>query len=101
MPPENSTPEGKKNRPYGCGLGGLPPAFDLALRWGLTLAISVLMGFFLGRWLDTKLNTTPVFLLIGIFWGFGGSFYSLYLQLKKLQEKQEKENSSEEPPADN
>lgn len=98
MPPENSPPDEKKKLPYGLGLGRLPPAFDLALRWGLTLAISVLLGFFLGRWVDSKLNTTPIFLLIGIFWGFGGSFYSLYLQVKRLQEKQDKEDKSDKPP---
>ncbi len=74
----------------------LPPAFDLALRWGLTLAISVLMGLFAGRWIDTKLGTTPLFLLIGVFWGVGGSFYSLFLQLKKLQEEEESERDSPE-----
>jgi F0F1-type ATP synthase assembly protein I len=74
----------------------LPPAFDLALRWGLTLALAVLAGFFIGRWLDGKLGTTPLFLLIGIFWGLAGSFYSLYMQVKKLQ--QDEESRGKKPP---
>jgi F0F1-type ATP synthase assembly protein I len=78
-------------------MGNLPPAFDLALRWGLTLAIAVLAGFFLGRWIDTKLNTTPLFLLIGVLWGIGGSFYYLFLQVKQLQEKQDSENNEASP----
>ncbi|MFH1862842.1 MAG: AtpZ/AtpI family protein [bacterium] len=82
----------RKNDKYSprFGFGHLPPAFDLALRWGLTLAVAVLLGFFIGRWLDLKLGTTPLFLLIGLFWGLGGSFYSIYLQVKKMQEDEEK-----------
>ncbi len=81
-----------RDKPRGrfLGRGTLPPAYDIALRWGLTLAIAVLAGFFAGRWLDQKLSTTPLFMLIGLFWGIGASFYSLYLQLKKMQEKEEK-----------
>ncbi len=74
------------------GFGKMPPLFDVALRWGLTLALTVLAGFFLGRWVDMKLGTTPLFLIIGVMWGAGGSFYSLYLQLKKLQDEEESKN---------
>jgi F0F1-type ATP synthase assembly protein I len=90
MPPDPETPGEKKDRPF--GFGRLPQSFDLALRWALTLAIAVLLGVLIGHWLDAKLHTTPVFLLIGVFWGLGGSFYSLYLQVKKLQEKEESPN---------
>jgi len=95
MPPDDPS-KPRKKYPFliNPGMGRLPPAFDVALRWGLTLAVSVLMGFFLGRWVDNKLGTTPIFILIGVFWGVGGSFYSLFLQLKKL-EKEEDKNSSE------
>lgn len=99
MPSQDSRPEEKKDRSNEFGFGRLPQAFDLALRWGLTLAVSVLLGFFIGRWVDMKLRTTPLFLLIGIFWGVGGSFYSIYLQLKKLQEKEDQE-AKKRPPAE-
>ena len=95
MPPEESPSGGEKKRPHLWGIGGLPPAYDIGLRWGLTLAIAVLIGFFAGRWLDLKLGTTPLFLLIGIFWGVGGAFYSLVLQLKKLQEEEERKAKEE------
>ncbi|TKJ36950.1 hypothetical protein CEE37_14555 [candidate division LCP-89 bacterium B3_LCP] len=77
------------------GFGRLPQSFDLALRWALTLAVSVLVGLFIGRWVDSKLGSSPLFLLIGVFWGLGGSFYSLFLQLKKIQEDEESESGSE------
>jgi F0F1-type ATP synthase assembly protein I len=76
------------------GFGGLPPAYDLAFRWGVTLAVSVLAGFFGGRWLDGKLGTTPLFLLVGIFWALAGSFYSLFLQVRKLQKDEEQQSKS-------
>ncbi|MCX6640828.1 MAG: AtpZ/AtpI family protein [bacterium] len=75
----------------------MPPAFDLALRWGLTLAVSVLLGFLIGRWVDVKLKTTPLFLLIGVFWGLGGSFYSVFLQIKKLEKDDQTEENSTKP----
>lgn len=72
------------------GRGALPRAYDVALRWALTLAVAVLVGFFAGRWLDGKLHTTPLFILIGLFWGIAGSFLSLFLQLRKIQENEDR-----------
>ena len=73
------------------GRGALPQSYDVALRWALTLAVAVLIGFLAGRWLDNKLHTTPLFMLIGLFWGLAGSFLSLFLQVKKMQEKEEQQ----------
>ena len=96
MPAPDLQPGNRKPRGT-LGFGGLPPAYDLALRWGLTLTVSVLAGFFAGRWLDSKLATTPLFIIIGIFWALAGSFYSLYLQVKKLQEKDENQGKKSVP----
>jgi ATP synthase protein I len=90
VPPES--PKNKLGSRRVPGFGGLPPAYDLAFRWGITLAVSVLAGFFAGRWLDGKLNTTPLFLLVGIFWALAGSFYSLFLQVRKLQRDEEQQD---------
>ena len=97
MPPDDKSEKKRKYPLLAFGLGSLPPAFDLALRWGLTLAIAVLIGFFGGRWIDTRLNTTPLFLLIGVLWGIGGSFYYLFLQVKQLQDKQNSEKDEASP----
>jgi F0F1-type ATP synthase assembly protein I len=93
MPSDDT--DNDKRRSFLPGFGGIPPLFDVALRWGLTLALTVLAGFFIGRWVDMKLGTTPLFLIIGVMWGAGGSFYSLYLQVKKLQDEEE---TKDKPP---
>jgi F0F1-type ATP synthase assembly protein I len=59
---------------------------------GLTFTIAVLLGFFAGRWLDQKCHTQPLFTLVGVFWGLGGSFWYLIRKIKELDDtgKQEK-----------
>ena len=48
---------------------------------GLQFAASILLFFFVGRWLDERLGTEPWLLLIGVFVGGGAGFYSLYRRL--------------------
>jgi len=50
------------------------PYMDLGLR----LVISLLMGIFGGYWLDRKLHTLPLFLLIGFLFGAFSGFLSIY-----------------------
>ncbi|NOY76591.1 MAG: AtpZ/AtpI family protein [Calditrichaeota bacterium] len=45
---------------------------------GLRLVISLLMGIFGGYWLDRKLHTLPLFLLIGFLFGAFSGFLSIY-----------------------
>jgi F0F1-type ATP synthase assembly protein I len=46
-------------------------------------------GLYLGQWLDRKLGTAPWMLLIGVFVGAGGSFYSMYRKLMAAQAREE------------
>ena len=48
---------------------------------GLGWALSVLFFLAVGAWLDTKLGTTPVLLVLGAFVGGGAGFYSLYYHI--------------------
>lgn len=48
---------------------------------GLTLAASIALFAIGGNWLDGKLGTSPLFVLVGTFLGFAGGFYSLYAKL--------------------
>ena len=43
---------------------------------------AALIGFgFAGQWVDTYFNSAPVFLMIGVFFGGGGTFYLNYKRL--------------------
>jgi positive regulator of sigma E activity len=46
--------------------------------YGLAWALSVLLFLAAGAWLDGKLGTSPVLLVVGAFVGAGAGFYSLY-----------------------
>ncbi len=59
---------------------------------GITLVVTIIVFFFIGKWLDSKFDTKVVFTLILTFIGFAGGFYSFYLSIKKLTEEDKKEN---------
>lgn len=48
---------------------------------GLTLAASTAFFTWVGDWLDERLGTAPVLVIVGAFVGFGAGFYSMYRQL--------------------
>lgn len=48
---------------------------------GLAFAASILLFFFLGRWLDEKLGTEPWLLIAGVFVGLTAGFWSMYRRL--------------------
>ena len=59
---------------------------------GISLVVTILVFFFIGKWLDGKLDSGVVFTLLLTFIGFGGGFYSFYLSIKKLTEKDKIKN---------
>ena len=48
---------------------------------GLQFALAILVFTFAGQWLDRRLGTEPWLLLVGVFLGAGGGFYSIYRRL--------------------
>ncbi len=40
---------------------------------GIEIALSIVIGLGIGWWLDQKLNTTPIFLILGIVSGIGSA----------------------------
>jgi len=44
----------------------------------------VLIGFFLGRYLDEKLHTTPYLLASGVIIGFVAGIYRFYIRTKEF-----------------
>jgi ATP synthase protein I len=48
---------------------------------GFTLAASVIVGLFLGNWIDKHMNTSPWAATIGIILGIATGFWSIYNQV--------------------
>jgi ATP synthase protein I len=49
-----------------------------AMRAGIDLAAALLVGGFLGYWLDKWLNTKPLFMILLFFMGFAAGFLNIY-----------------------
>ena len=56
--------------------------------FGFTMAGAVAGGYFLGSYLDKKLNTTPWLMLSFIMLGIAGSFIEFFKLIKKLSRDQ-------------
>ena len=65
--------------------GSAPSASEFA-GIGLQFAASIVLFVFAGQWLDRRLGTGPLFLILGVFLGAGGSFYSMYRKLMAAQQ---------------
>lgn len=75
-----------------CGRGSVPlskPKLDnpwqavaLVSVIGIDLAVSVILGFWLGRYLDRLLQTDPWLMLMGIMAGLAVGVYSVYLLIR-------------------
>lgn len=74
--------------PGGNGAGGGPSVAEFA-GVGLQFAVSILVFVYAGQWLDRKLGTAPWFLIIGVFFGAGAGFHSLYRKLMAAQAREE------------
>jgi F0F1-type ATP synthase assembly protein I len=47
----------------------------------------VLFFGYVGYYLDSKLNTSPFLLIVGVFWGFALGLYDMFKVLKKFDRK--------------
>jgi ATP synthase protein I len=67
---------------------------------GLQFAVALVLFVLLGQWVDRKLGTAPVFLMLGVFVGGGAAFYSLYKRITAAQkaddERRRRERSGDE-----
>jgi ATP synthase protein I len=61
--------------------------WELALRFigvGWFIAISILLGVWGGFWLDAKLGTAPIMVILGLILGLVVAFYGVYRMLLPL-----------------
>ncbi|MEO7218904.1 MAG: AtpZ/AtpI family protein [Gemmatimonadaceae bacterium] len=68
--------------------GSAPSASEFA-GIGLQFALSIVLFVFAGEWVDSRLGTGPVFLIVGAFVGAGGGFYSMYQKLMASQRSED------------
>ena len=71
-------------------------------RWGAALRLvgvgffiggSILLGVLGGLWLDSRLNTKPILVIVGLMLGIAVAFYGVYQMLLPLiRSKQNKED---------
>jgi F0F1-type ATP synthase assembly protein I len=78
------------NRPGKPGRSGPTSAGSLA-GIGVQLLISILLFLYLGQWLDRKLGTEPLLLVVGVFVGAAIGIYNRYLMLTAAQRNERKE----------
>ena len=58
---------------------------------GLELGLSVLVGLFVGQWLDRRLGTDPWMLLLFLGFGLVAGFRSVYRLLRELNQREPQE----------
>ena len=66
---------------------------------GIQFAAAIILFLYAGQWLDRRLGTSPIFLILGVFLGAGAAFYSMYHKLmadQNAEEARKKWKSSEE-----
>ena len=67
------------------------PYLDLGMR----MALSLVVGVFGGLWLDRKIHTTPLFLIIGFFFGSIAGFWSIYRTIYIKNQKNQDRDTTE------
>jgi ATP synthase protein I len=66
---------------------------------GLEIVLCILFGVFGGRWIDSKLDTEPVFILLGFIFGLGAAGKALLRTWKEMKEVTAKEEREQGNPA--
>ncbi len=63
------------------------------IRVSAYIAVPVILGLYIGRYLDKKYNTEPYLLILSIFIAFISTMYLIWKEMKKYQNKIEKEEN--------
>jgi F0F1-type ATP synthase assembly protein I len=62
---------------------------------GVEFVVAILLCLFVGKWLDSRLGTTPWLLILGVFGGAGASMYAMYRKVFPA----DKQNGAKPPAA--
>ena len=62
--------------------------------FGFFVAVSIILGVVGGRWLDSKLNSEPIWVIVGLILGIVVALYGVYnMLLPLIGSKRNKENN--------
>jgi len=78
---------GKSSRNDEGSVGAALRAYAPYLTLGFQLAAAVALFLVLGIWLDGRMETSPLFTLIGLFVGAVGGFIKFFRTIAELQKK--------------
>ena len=59
-------------------------SLSLLSQIGISMVANILVGLFIGKFLDELLNTSPLFLLLFVFVGVGSGIKSTYVLITKM-----------------
>lgn len=74
-PSESGSKPGRKDELSAGAFAGL----------GIQFAVGIILFLYIGKWIDAKLGTSPVFLIGGVFLAAGGSLYKIYRRIAAEQ----------------
>ena len=63
----------------------LAPYLGLGIQFVISLVIFILLGY----WLDKKLESSPLYILIGVFLGLFSGFFNLFRVVSRMDKKEE------------
>ena len=61
---------------------------------GFYIAIAIILGIWGGHWLDVKFNTSPLLLIIGLFFGIAVAALGVYNMIKPFMEEAKKADNN-------
>ena len=65
---------------------------------GVQFAAAIVIFLFAGQWVDSKLGTSGLFTIAGVFIGGGGAFYLMYRKIAAAQRRDDEERSGRSGP---
>lgn len=77
-------------RPQGTGGKAPAPSPATYAGVGIQFAIAIVLFALGGNWLDERVGSSPLFLILGVFVGGAAAFYSMYRKLMAAQHRSEK-----------
>lgn len=61
---------------------------------GFFVGVSIIMGVLTGRWLDSKMNSEPICVIVGLILGVIVAFYGVYRMILPVTRNQQNKDNS-------